>query len=375
MRSFPPGLRVEHSELWAYIPADGDVRSSALDVIFPRVRGRQGFEQWRRADPIDRWWLPAVRPAVDSGCTGVFLLLPEGVFGPPAAVVRLDRVERDPVAPPADLVDDAVHELLLPDELQVAPPRVEPLPGAGGERVRLRQRARGTGRGEVVDHASWVLHAAGAVWTLSTSFTDAAEAARWLPEIDSLAEGVRSRVQYTEDGTTVVRPEIPEPRPPFGFGRLVARSFLAIDRGRGEVTWADDNFRQRRMTLPLGPGAGEVAGLLRATYRFAYYVRPKANCRLMLVDGEGRVLARSAVWQVDDFDRAWPVGLLEASGLPVHDRRFKNTAVMDKAYPDSAPMYWFTGNVWMLPLLGLVLFALVIAVGGLVVGDPIWSDW
>ena len=376
MRSFPPGLLVEHSELWAYIPADGDVSRSAAEAAVTRAPDRLGVAS-TAVDPVGRWWLPAIRPAVEAGCTGVFLLLPDGDDGPPAAVVRLDRFEGDPAVPPARLVDDVVRGLLLPDRLQVAPPRMEPVPGTGGERVRLRQRARGTRRGEAVEHASWALRAAGAVWTLSTSFTDAAVAARWLPEIDSLVEGVGSRAQYTDDGTVVVRPDIPEPRPRVGFGHSVARSYLAIDRERGEVTWADDNVRQRRVQLPLGSGPGEVAALLRARYRPSYYgpwYMPD-ECRLMLVDGEGRVLARSASWVVRNFDRGWPVGLLEATGLPVHDQRFENTSVMNEVYPGSAPMSWLTGNFWMTPLLAVLAFVLMIAVGGLVVGDPIWSDW
>ena len=95
----------------------------------------------------------------------------------------------------------------------------------------------------------------------------------------------------------------------------------------------------------------------------------------MLVDGSGRVLARSDARAAAYMDQMWPVELLETSGLPVQTRRFSNTRLLNKAHPGAAPLWVFSGGLWLLMLWALLGAVVVLAVGGFLAGNPIWSDW
>ena len=82
--------------------------------------------------------------------------------------------------------------------------------------------------------------------------------------------------------------------------------------------------------------------------------------------GERRLLARE--------QRSHPA-LLETGGLPVQTRRFANTRILNKAHPGAAPLWVFSGGLWLLMLWALLGAVVVLAVGGLLAGNPIWSDW
>ncbi|MCA0146557.1 hypothetical protein [Blastococcus sp. LR1] len=317
-----------------------------------------------------------LRDAADAGCVGVFFQSGLGPNAKPTAAVRLSRYEHDPALPAAQAIDEVLRNHLRPEDQRLALPLIEPVPGSAVGAVRLRQQVgAGRWRRRVQEHALWLVPVAGAVWALSTSFTDPVGGAdRLLSEIDALANGVRDPMRNADVPFVVLRSE------PVAAGGLLVRKIphcsLTIDRESGVVTWVDDAVR-RRVQLPLGNGPGEVAGLLRASYPPVKAGHPQLPdvFRLMLVDGSGRVLARSAVRAAAHMDQMWPVELLETSGLPVQTRRFKNTRLLNKAHPGAAPLWVFSGGLWLLMLWSLLGAVLLLVVGGLVVGDPIWSDW
>ncbi|RZU32718.1 hypothetical protein [Blastococcus saxobsidens] len=376
MRSFPPGLVVEHPDSWAYLPADWEQQGSWREAI----RHIDRFATARaRARGFTRWWVPLLRDTVDVGCVGVFLRAPYGLLDRPPAAVRLSRHEHDRALPSAQAIDEVLRDHPGSDGVQLAPPRIEPVPGSRLGGVRLRQQVGVGRRRKVQEHVRWLVPVTGVVWVLSTSFTDPFEDVDGLlPEIDALANGMRDPMRNADVPFVVLRPGVPEMN---AGSRYVARNVencsLAIDRQNSQVTWVDDAFRQGCVQLPLGPGSGEVAGLLRATFPPIKAAHPRYPdvWRLMLVDGDGHVLARSAPQRLQWRDTMWPVESLETSGLPVHDRRFRSTRHMQKAHPGAAPLWMFTGGIPMMLFWALVAHVLLLVVGGLVTGDPIWSDW
>jgi hypothetical protein len=160
---------------------------------------------------------------------------------------------------------------------------------------------------------------------------------------------------------------VPDPRP------RIERCRLVVDRTAGTATWLSDGAKQERVEFRIGDGPGELAGLVRAVYPPAM---PNAwdtvlAGRVLLVDSGGRVLARSAMLTQALFDQAWPMGLLESTGLPVREERFRNTRLAHKAHPGAAPLWPFTaGYFWFLLAIGTIvavffgLLAVVVAITG-----------
>ncbi|NEK86965.1 hypothetical protein GCU60_14565 [Blastococcus saxobsidens] len=374
MESRPPGLVVEHSDSWAYFPPDWEQQGSWREAT---RHLRHPFTSRARTKSFTRWWAPVLENAVATGCVGVFLHAGfRGLLEQPDLVVRLVRHEHDPAVPAAQAIDEVLRNALRPDDPRLAPPVIEPVPGSDVGAVRVRQRVGGRRWAKVQEHVRWLVPVAGVVWELSTSSTGRVEdMERRLPKIDALVNGMRDPMRNADVPFVVLRPEMT------AAGGLLVRdiphSSLTIDREGGEVIWEDDAVRQRRVELPLGTGPGEVAGLLRASYPPVKAGHPRIPdvFRLMLVDDSGRVVARSAAWAAAYMDKMWPVELLETSGLPVQTRRFSNTRLLNKAHPGAAPLWVFSGGLWLLMLWALLGAVVVLAVGGLLAGNPIWSDW
>ncbi|MGY1688853.1 hypothetical protein [Geodermatophilus sp. SYSU D01105] len=155
---------------------------------------------------------------------------------------------------------------------------------------------------------------------------------------------------------------VPDPRP------RIERCRLVVDRSAGTATWLSDGAKQERVGFRIGDGPGELAGLVRALYP---PMMPNAwdtvlAGRVLLVDSGGRVLARSGMLAQALFDQAWPMGLLESTGLPVREERFRNTRLAQKAHPGTAPLWPLTaGYGWFLlsvATLVALLFGVVAAV-------------
>jgi hypothetical protein len=82
--------------------------------------------------------------------------------------------------------------------------------------------------------------------------------------------------------------------------------------------------------------------------------------RVLLVDGTGRVLARSGLLTQALFDQAWPMSLLESTGLPAREERFRNTRLAQKAHPGAAPLWPLTaGYLWFLLTIGTIVAVLL----------------
>ncbi|WP_104524988.1 hypothetical protein [Blastococcus atacamensis] len=376
MLSHPPGLVVEHARPWAYFPADWEQQGSWRD--FTRHLEYIGMPR-SRARGFTGSWLPVLRDTIDAGCVGVFLRMDGGLPDPPEMAVRLSRHEHDPALPAAQAVDEVLRAHLRSDDPRLAPPLIEPVPGSGVGAVRMRRQVGRRRWARVQEQVRWFVPVAGAVWVLSTSLTDyQGVVAANLRTIDELANGMRARMPVVEGPVVVLRPGVPgTDADPHRSAQNMAHCSLTIDREKREVTWVEDAFRRRRVHLPLGSGPGEVAGLLRATFPPIKAGSPQFHdsWRLMLIDADGRVLVRSALEPLRSLDTMWPVELLETSGLPVYDRRFTSTRQMEQAHPGAAPMWIFTGGLWMLTFWALLGAVLLLVVGGLLVGDPIWSDW
>jgi len=158
---------------------------------------------------------------------------------------------------------------------------------------------------------------------------------------------------------------VPDPAP------RLARCRLTIDRAARSATWRPDSLRDGDLVLPLGDGPKELHALVRAVYPPAMPNSPDMvlSGRLLLVDSSGRVLARSGVLPQEAFAQAWPTDVLESSGLPVREERFRNTRLLQKRYRGAAPLWpvtsgflWFLGTFVLLLLLLGLLGALVISV-------------
>jgi hypothetical protein len=149
---------------------------------------------------------------------------------------------------------------------------------------------------------------------------------------------------------------VPDPRP------RIERCRLVVDRAAGTATWLSDGGKQERLDLRIGNGPGELAALVRAVYPPAMPngIDTKLAGRVLLVDSTGRVLARSGTLTQALFDQAWPMSLLESTGLPVREERFRNTRVAQKAHPGVAPLWPLTaGYFWFLLTIGMVVALLV----------------
>jgi hypothetical protein len=160
---------------------------------------------------------------------------------------------------------------------------------------------------------------------------------------------------------------VPDPRP------RIERCRLVVDRTAGTATWLSDGAKQERVEFRIGDGPGELAGLVRAVYP---PMMPNAwetvlAGRVLLVDASGRVLARSGMLTQVLFEQAWPMGLLESTGLPVREERFRNTRLAQKAHPGAAPLwpltagfYWFVLTVATIVALLFGVVAAVVALTG-----------
>lgn len=160
---------------------------------------------------------------------------------------------------------------------------------------------------------------------------------------------------------------VPDPRP------RIERSALVVDRSAGTAVWHSDDRTPRRVELRLGRGRGELATLTRAVYPpfMPHGFDTRLSGRLLLLDGTGRVLARSLLLPQELFDQAWPRTLLEQSGLPVSEERFRNTRVAESAHAGTAPLWPLTaGYGWFLLTVGsavaavIALLVLVLALTG-----------
>jgi hypothetical protein len=160
---------------------------------------------------------------------------------------------------------------------------------------------------------------------------------------------------------------VPDPRP------RLARTRLVVDRAAGTAVWHGERERDAPVELRLGSGRGELAGLVRAVYPPAMPsgLETRLAGRVLLVDGEGAVLVRSGQHTQAVFDRAWPLAVLDASGLPVREERFRNTRLAQQAHRGAAPFWPLTAGLgWFALSLGIALalfwgaVALIVAVLG-----------
>jgi hypothetical protein len=158
----------------------------------------------------------------------------------------------------------------------------------------------------------------------------------------------------------------PDPRPGFSRCRLL------VDRTAGTATWTGDVSRAHQQDFRLGSGAGELAGLVRAIYPRSLWEADLCG-RLLLVDGTGRVLARSRLLPQYAFEQMWPFSVLDASGLPVTEERFANTRLVQKAHPGAAPLWPFTAGYGWLMLASFGVTALLFALIALLVVLTGWS--
>ena len=132
------------------------------------------------------------------------------------------------------------------------------------------------------------------------------------------------------------------------------RCRLVVDRSAGTATWIGDGYRVRRVEMRLGLGAGELAGVVRAV---SPYVFQGLWGRVLLVDGNGRVLARSRLAPKEVLEQLWPLDAFDGTGLPVRAEEFRNTRVKQRAHPGAAPAWPFTAGVGWLQLTSAVLGA------------------
>ncbi len=122
------------------------------------------------------------------------------------------------------------------------------------------------------------------------------------------------------------------------------RCRLVLDRSAGTATWIGDGYRVRRVEMRIGPGSGELAGVVRAVYPSSLY-RAGLWGRLFLVDGTGRVLARSLLAPQDVLEQFWPLSAFDGTGLTVRAEEFRNTRLAHKAYPGAVPTWPFNAGV------------------------------
>jgi hypothetical protein len=159
-----------------------------------------------------------------------------------------------------------------------------------------------------------------------------------------------------------IRPDIPDlagvlmiPDP----GPGIARCRLIVDHDAGTAVWLSDGRSQERVELRIGDGPGELADVLRLVYPRDFWFPDHLAGRLLLVDSTGRVIARSRLVQQDVFFQTWPYPVLDASGLPVREVRYRNSRLVQKAHPGAAPSWPFTaGYCWMLLVNSVIVTAL-----------------
>lgn len=156
---------------------------------------------------------------------------------------------------------------------------------------------------------------------------------------------------------------IPDPRP------WIERCRLVVDRAAGTATWSNDSRKQDRLELRLGDGPGELYEIVRAIYppMMPNDLNTVLSGRLFLVDREGRVLAKSLMVPQALFEQMWPFDLLDATGLPVREARFKNTRLAQKAHPGAAALWMVTAGFGWLMLTTFTAIAVVAALVTLVV--------
>jgi len=147
------------------------------------------------------------------------------------------------------------------------------------------------------------------------------------------------------------------------------RCTLVVDRSAGTATWTGDGYRMRRAKMRLGLGAGELAEVVRAVS--PYVCQGGLWGRLLLVDGNGRVLARSLLAPQEVLEQFWPLDAFDGTGLPVRAEEFRNTRLLQRAHPGAAPAWPFTAGYFWLQLACLVstgallgLIALVVVLTG-----------
>lgn len=159
----------------------------------------------------------------------------------------------------------------------------------------------------------------------------------------------------------VVRPRPVEKGPVRVFpdpGPRLAHCRLTVDAAAGAAEWVPDQVGAAPVTLTVGSGPGQLAGLVRAVYPGAFpnAVHVALCGRVLLVDGSGAVLARSAQVPQNVFDQAWPIAVLRQSGLPVAEERFKNTRLLQRTHRGAAPLWPLTaGYLWFLLSITVVL--------------------
>jgi hypothetical protein len=156
---------------------------------------------------------------------------------------------------------------------------------------------------------------------------------------------------------------VPDPRPG------IARCRLVVDRSAGTATWTPDRGRAMPVELRLGDGPGELAGIVWAIYPPAMpnALETVLGGQLLLVDGAGRVLARSTMVPQVLFEQMWPFDLLDATGLPVQEERFRNSRLAQKAHRGAAPHWPVTAGFGWLMLTTSTAIGLVAALVTLVV--------
>jgi hypothetical protein len=162
---------------------------------------------------------------------------------------------------------------------------------------------------------------------------------------------------------------VPDPRP------WIERCRLVVDRQAGSALWLDDWRKQHRVELRLGDGPGELHGLVRAVYPPMMPNAPETTLsgRLLLIDRDGRVVARSTLLPQPLFEQMWPFDLLDATGLPVREERFRNTRLAQQAHPGTAPLWPITAGFGWLMLTVVVVLGVLVGAAALVVAVTGWG--
>ncbi len=179
-------------------------------------------------------------------------------------------------------------------------------------------------------------------------------------------------------GATVLRPVVDMP----SYGRLnglmrrgtMARYGLEIDRAAGTITWRNDG--KPPITLGL-PGSAGPAPVLREVVvcRYATWlpvgtaggglVADPGRAVLMLVGEDGRCRARTFQYLDDRLVEQWQPVLdeLQTMGIAVRVEQRKSPRQVHQAYPGALRNWiWFTGGWNLIPILGIVLFLVVLGV-------------
>ena len=179
-------------------------------------------------------------------------------------------------------------------------------------------------------------------------------------------------------GGAVLRPVVDMP----SYGRLnglmrrgtMERYGLEIDRAGGTITWLNEGKAPIVLGLPGSVGATPV---LREVVICSYTtwipigtagggaVADPGRAVLMLISEDGRCRAQTFQYFDEKLRQQWQPVLdqLQALGIAVRVEHRKSPRQVHQAYPGAIRDWiWFTGGWNLLPILGIVLFLVVLGV-------------